>query len=206
MNLGSIYRMVGKYRRSPLMCSRWKRWKVQRRHHFSLLSCAFILAVLIVAGLVSFRLALLPSLSNEQLAALKEYNAYKSAFSLDPRSWKLNVHQHAVHHIYVDVGCSNGETIEHFIHFHPNSFLYDIITFEPDPYNYLLCKRVLTKEKYKDFNIIIIPRVAWLRNEKVSFTTNRGHQSRIAMNTSRRSPCSPSTCKTTLLCSASSRR
>ena len=195
MTLGPFYGIVDKGRDCLITYTARKRRKLQRRHRFSLLSCAIILLVLISTGFLS-TLRLLSSISTQQLDILDEYNAYKSAFSLDPRSWRLNVHQHAVHHIYVDVGCSNGETIEHFIHFHPNSSLYDIITFEPDPYNYQLCKQVLAKEKYKDFNIIIIPRVAWVRNEKVFFTTNRGQQSRITANTLGRSPFPPSTYKT----------
>src|SRR5690606_6598691 len=71
------------------------------------------------------------------------------------------------------------ETIEHFIHFTPNSLFYDIITFEPDPTNYRLCKQRLTQKKYSNYNIIIIPKVVWIRNEKVFYQTNCGQRCRM---------------------------
>jgi len=85
----------------------------------------------------------------------------------------------STHFIYIDIGCFNGETIEHFLHFIPNSRVYDIITFEPDPYNYELCKQRLIQKKYADINITILQKVVWIRDEKVFFRTDRGRYSRI---------------------------
>jgi len=85
----------------------------------------------------------------------------------------------STHFIYIDIGCFNGETIEHFIHFIPNSRVYDIITFEPDPYNYELCKQRLTQKKYADINITILQKVVWIRDQKVFFQTDRGRYNRI---------------------------
>ncbi|CAF1152616.1 unnamed protein product [Adineta steineri] len=88
------------------------------------------------------------------------------------------------HHrrIYIDIGCFNGETIEYFIHFTMNSAFYEIYTFEPDPDNYRLCKQRLSQRKYRNFNIKIIQKVAWIRDERVYFRTERGRQSRISLN------------------------
>ncbi|CAF1218692.1 unnamed protein product [Rotaria magnacalcarata] len=84
-------------------------------------------------------------------------------------------------HIYIDIGCFDGETIEHFIYFTPNSILYDIITFEPDPINYQLCKKKLKQKQFENYSITIIPKVVWLRNEKVPFLINHGENSRIKL-------------------------
>jgi FkbM family methyltransferase len=93
-----------------------------------------------------------------------------------------NSQNSSIHYIYIDIGCFNGETIEHFIHFMPNSSIYDIITFEPDPHNYKLCKQRLTQKKYTNINITILQKVVWIRDEKVFFRTNRGRYSRITTN------------------------
>ena len=85
-------------------------------------------------------------------------------------------------YIYIDIGCYNGETIEHFIHFVPNSSRYDIITFEPDPYNYQLCEQRLRQQKYANMSITILPKVVWIRDEKVFFHTDLGRFSRIQTN------------------------
>ncbi|CAF3374888.1 unnamed protein product [Rotaria socialis] len=84
-------------------------------------------------------------------------------------------------HIYIDIGCFDGETVEHFIYFTPNSILYDIITFEPDPINYQLCKKKLKQKQFENYSITIIPKVVWLRNEKVPFLINHGENSRIQL-------------------------
>ena len=89
--------------------------------------------------------------------------------------------------IYIDVGCYNGETVEHFIRFNPNSSFYDIITFEPDPENFLLCEKVLRQPKYANLSIQIIPKAVWVRDEKVSFQVGLGSRSRINLNISGRS-------------------
>ncbi|CAF1175018.1 unnamed protein product [Rotaria sordida] len=94
----------------------------------------------------------------------------------------LKNYNHSIHHIYIDIGCFNGETVEHFIHFTPNSLLYDIITFEPDPINYRLCKKQLKQKKYQNYNIIIIRKAVWIHDEKVPFQINRGQRSRIDLN------------------------
>jgi len=88
----------------------------------------------------------------------------------------------SIHNIYIDIGCYNGETIEHFIHFTPDSISYDIITFEPEPANYELCKQRLKQDKYKQYSITILPFAAWIRNEPIFYQINRGRQSRINGN------------------------
>lgn len=88
----------------------------------------------------------------------------------------------SMNYIYIDIGCFNGETIEHFLHFTPDSQNYTIITFEPDPHNYQLCKQRLTQKKYSNINIIILQKVVWIRDEKVYFRANRGRYSRITTN------------------------
>ncbi len=85
-------------------------------------------------------------------------------------------------YIYIDIGCFNGETIEHFLHFIPNSTHYDIITFEPDPFNYQLCEQRLKQKKYANISITILQQVVWIRDEKVSFQTDLGQFSRIHTN------------------------
>ena len=94
----------------------------------------------------------------------------------------LNPKGHPYHYVYVDVGCFKGETVEHFIYFNSNSTLYDIITFEPDPDNYRLCRRALKQKKYAHLNIMILHKVAWIRDGPVLFQTEHGSESRIAGN------------------------
>jgi hypothetical protein len=113
---------------------------------------------------------------------LEIFDVYKSTYVLSNESLILNIHNHLIHRIYIDIGCFNGETIEHFIHFTPDSSLYDIITFEPDQDNYQLCKQRLTQKKYRNYNIIIIPKVVWIRNEKVFYRTDCGQRCRIDSN------------------------
>ncbi len=113
---------------------------------------------------------------------LQIYNVYKSAYLSSDNEIALNLHNHTIHYIYIDIGCFNGETIEHFIYFNLNSINYDIITFEPDPINYQLCKQRLTQEKYRNYNIIIIPKVVWIRNEKISYHIDLGQRSRIDLS------------------------
>ena len=111
---------------------------------------------------------------------LETYQFYDSAARTPSNeSMTLNIHNHPVHHIYIDIGCYNGETIEHFIHFTPNSSLYDIITFEPDPENYRICRQLLSQEKYRKFNIFIIPKAVWIRDEQVYFRAGHGSSSCI---------------------------
>ena len=94
----------------------------------------------------------------------------------------LNPKRYSHHYVYIDVGCFKGETVEHFIHFNNNSALYDIITFEPDPDNYRLCRRALKQKKYAHLNIMILHKVAWIRDGPVLFQTERGSESRIHLN------------------------
>jgi len=110
---------------------------------------------------------------------LESYNVHQSTFLSPNESITLNIHNRSPHFIYIDIGCFNGETVEFFIHFNPNSTLYDIITFEPDPVNYKLCKQKLSQPKYKNYNIIIIPKAVWIHNGKVSYHIGRGKKSRI---------------------------
>ena len=90
-----------------------------------------------------------------------------------------------IRHIYVDIGCFNAETIDHFLHFTPNSALYEIYTFEPDPDNYRLCKKRLSLKKYSKLNIIILQKVVWIRDTTVYYRAERGRQSRISLNITR---------------------
>ncbi|CAF1313095.1 unnamed protein product [Adineta ricciae] len=90
--------------------------------------------------------------------------------------------RHSIRHIYIDIGCFNGETIEYFLYFTPNSEAYEIYTFEPDPNNYFLCKKRLSQPKFAKYKINIIRKVAWIHDEKVLYRTERGRQSRISLN------------------------
>ncbi|CAF0727110.1 unnamed protein product [Adineta ricciae] len=107
------------------------------------------------------------------------YTVYGGRYLLENETLTLNVYDSGSHNVYIDIGCFNGETIEHFIHFTRNSILYDIVTFEPDPINYRLCKEKLSQKKYRDYNIFIIPKVAWIYNGKVPYRVGQGQKSGI---------------------------
>ena len=108
----------------------------------------------------------------------QENSDSKLKFLLTNETMILNISNHSTS-VYIDIGCFDGETVEHFIHFTSNSKLYDIITFEPDPANYKLCRERLKQDKYRNYSIIIIRKAVWIRNEKVSFTVNQGNRGRI---------------------------
>ena len=90
---------------------------------------------------------------------------------------------YSTHHIYIDIGCFQAETIEYFLHFTPNSTSYDIIIFESDPTNYQLCRQRLQNNKYKNINVTILQKAAWIRDEKILLQVERGQQSRINITT-----------------------
>ncbi len=150
-----------------------KKNKYRRRyyHYRICLPCIFIFIFLLISiNLFS---------TTKYLDTLDIYSVYNSSVLLSDDDIVLNIYNQSIYHIYIDIGCFNGETIEHFIHFNPNSLIYNIITFEPDPINYQICKNRLTQIKYQNYNIIIIPKVVWIRNEKVFYKTDRGQRSRI---------------------------
>lgn len=91
----------------------------------------------------------------------------------------LNIYNQSSYRLYVDIGCFNGDSIEQFIHFTPDSLYYDIFTFEPDPENYHLCKKRLQGERFRKHNIFLIPKVVWIKDEKVRYRINKGIESRI---------------------------
>ncbi|CAF0977884.1 unnamed protein product [Adineta steineri] len=113
---------------------------------------------------------------------LQTYDVHRLKYLSENESMTYNIYRNKINYIYIDIGCFNGETIEHFIHFTPQSILYDIITFEPDPINYQLCKQKLSQAKYRDYNIFIIPKVVWIYNGKISYQINRGQKSGIYNN------------------------
>ena len=142
----------------------------------------FMLIVVILSAKIFIVLDSLP-VSPDQLETYRFLNSIPSASNM---SMLLNIHNHPLHHIYIDIGCYNGETVEHFIHFTPNSSLYDIIIFEPDPENFRICKHRLTQEKYRQFNMIFIPSAVWVRDEQVYYRAGHGTTSRIDLGRSRK--------------------
>ena len=146
-----------------------KRMKFQRRR--CLMTISFILIVSIFFFIIVLGSIFL-SQNSEKSLTHSLINFVHRQSSISPRF------------IYVDVGCYNGETIEYFLHFHANSSLYDIITFEPDPENFLLCEKTLRQAKYAHLNIQIIRKVVWVRDEKVLFRIGEGSRSRINSNAS----------------------
>ncbi|CAF2778284.1 unnamed protein product [Rotaria sp. Silwood2] len=158
------------------LCTKKPR-KLRRRYSFYRLSLTliFILIFMIFSTIILFK-----SLStSDYFNVLKNYDKNKTLI--------LKTYNESTHYIYIDIGCFNGETVEHFIHFTPNSSLYDIITFEPDPANYELCTKQLKQQKYQNYNITIISKAAWIRNEKVPFQINRGQRSRIDLSNTNQS-------------------
>ncbi|UJR33566.1 hypothetical protein I4U23_021004 [Adineta vaga] len=154
---------------------RKKKMKYQQRYiiHriYAVFICIFVLLIFLIMKSRNF------STIPNHPEGLKIYSVHQARYLLRNESMSLNIYEHTVQSVYIDIGCFNGETIEHFIHFTRNSILYDIITFEPDPVNYHLCKEKLSRAKYKDYNIFIIPEVAWIYNGKVSYRIDRGEKS-----------------------------
>jgi hypothetical protein len=152
--------------------------KGRRRRYFGQAS---IVIILIIVILIFFIMNL------TIFFFLSEKSTVSEVINIDTPETEIilsNSQNDSTHYIYIDIGCFNGETIEHFLHFIPNSRVYDIITFEPDPINYQLCKQRLKQKKYTNINIIILQKVVWIRDEKVFFQTGRGRQSRIHTNKS----------------------
>jgi hypothetical protein len=147
----------------------------RRRHVYQIYIAIIFLLIVLVFFLINF-------IGSQLLLDKSEISEIENIYDSVKEKIVLNIHKYSIHHIYIDIGCFNGETIEHFIHFIPNSTFYDIITFEPDPDNYQLCKKRLRQKKYQHLNIIIIPKVVWIRDEKVYFRAERGRESRIDVN------------------------
>ncbi|CAF1292265.1 unnamed protein product [Rotaria sp. Silwood1] len=157
------------------LCTKKTR-KLQQRYYFYRIS--LILIFILIFTIFS-------TISLNQSLSKSDYSNILLNHDSNATVILKNYNNQSIHHIYVDIGCFNGETIEHFIHFTPNSVLYDIITFEPDPFNYEICKKQLRQQKYQNHNIIIIPKAAWIRDEKVPFQIDRGGKSRIDLNQTR---------------------
>jgi len=153
----------------------YKKKKRRYRYYRICLTCIFLFIFIV-------NLIYLFSTTKYYSDQFEIYSVYNSTILLSDDNIVLNIYNQSIYHIYIDIGCFNGETIEHFIHFNPNSSIYNIITFEPDPVNYYICKKRLTQTKYRNYNIIIIPKVVWIRNEKVSYQIDRGQRSRIDLN------------------------
>ncbi|CAF0846441.1 unnamed protein product [Adineta steineri] len=85
---------------------------------------------------------------------------------------------------YIDLGCFDGRDIDHFLHFHKNEALslgnLYIITFEPDPINYPVCKSKQTLPK--SVNRTVYNAAVWIKNGKVRYATERGQKSRVDKN------------------------
>jgi FkbM family methyltransferase len=140
------------------------------------LACVFLASIILILSITT----LIDYFSKPNYPKTQQiYSVQQSAYLSSDDEIVLHVHNDTKHYIYIDIGCFNGETIEHFIHFNPDSINYDIITFEPDPRNYQLCKRRLTQNKYRNYNIIIIPKIVWIRDEKLSYKIDLGQRSRI---------------------------
>lgn len=160
-----------------------KRNKYQQHYSYPRI---YLICICIFIFLIFFLINSIQLFSKSNYSDVVEnYAVSQSTNSVTYEHLILNIKNQSIHHIYIDIGCFNGETIEHFIHFNSDSYTYDIIAFEPDPVNYRICKRRLSQKKYRKYNIIIIPKVVWIRNEKVLYQIDRGHQSRIHMNKTR---------------------
>jgi hypothetical protein len=136
----------------------------------------FIILILSIINLIDY------FSTRTYFETLQIYNVHKSTYLSSDKEIVFHLHNHTIHYIYIDIGCFNGETIEHFIYFNPDSINYDIITFEPDPINYQLCKNRLTQDKYQNYHIFIIPKIVWIRNEKLSYYIDHGQRSRIDLS------------------------
>ncbi|CAF1329782.1 unnamed protein product [Adineta ricciae] len=89
---------------------------------------------------------------------------------------------------YIDLGCSDGRDIQHFLYFHSKEILdagnLSIIGFEPDPINYFACKAEqnlpisATKTVYNT--------AAWIKSDEVPYATEMGQKSRIDHNSTTR--------------------
>lgn len=173
-NLKLLNRMT-KRRHPTLNLYKNKKYKYQRYYFICLI---FILLIFLIISLNK----LFSTSTYSDFDTLAIYNVYKSTYLSSDENMVLNIYNQSRYHMYIDVGCFNGETIEHFLHFIPNSTFYNIIIFEPDPQNYKLCQRRLRQKKYANIHIIILQKVVWIRDEKVFFHTNRGRSSRIHLN------------------------
>jgi hypothetical protein len=151
---------TSKYRRRPV---------ISRLGAFSL-SAGFLVVVILWFGFKS-------TLFSNRLEQRTRHE-HMSAF-VDDEPIVLKAHNDSIHYIYIDIGCFDGESIEHFLWFVDNSSIYTIITFEPDPDNYRLCEQTLRQEKYSHMNIVISRRAVWIRDEEILFRAGQGSKSRI---------------------------
>lgn len=140
------------------------------KSHFNQHSIYLILICIFILTVTSMKNSLEQSFTPKSTHVLENNNMHETVLLRNSK------------HIYIDVGCYDGETVEYFMYFTPDSLLYDIIVFEPDPTNYYLCKSTLMQKKYEKYNITILPMVAWTRYEKVPYLINQGHKSGIASN------------------------
>ena len=145
--------------------------RLPRRLHYSFcrIFVLFIFVVVILTGILMIFTLSFPRA--EETAVIGD----GETADFDP-SDLLNL---TSNYIYIDIGCYNAETIEHFIHFYPESESSEIIAFEPEPTNYQLCQHRLRRAKYSNYKIKFLQKAVWIRNEKVAFQTNRGRFSRI---------------------------
>jgi hypothetical protein len=145
-----------------------KKEKLQQRPYVKQMSIAIIFVLIIsIFYIINFAFS---------------FESTTSATTISYKTKTETMVEYSIRHIYIDIGCFNGETIEHFIHFIPNSAMYDIYTFEPDPDNYRLCKNRLLQKKYAHLSITILQKVVWIRDEIVYFRAEGGRQSRISLN------------------------
>lgn len=135
----------------------------------------FVLFILIVGILSAFLMMI--TLSFPRTEEMKS-NGDRNTFELLPS----DLPNLTSNYIYIDIGCYNAETIEHFIHFYPESKSAEIIAFEPEPTNYQLCQHRLQQVKYSNYKIRFLQKAVWIRNEKVSFQINRDRSSRIVLD------------------------
>ena len=163
----TVQRIVRIYSR----CIR-QRARYQLRYSYCRMFVLFILTV----GILSAFLMMI-TLSFPRTEEMKS-NEGSNTFEFLP-SDLLNL---TSNYIYIDIGCYNAETIEHFIHFYPESKSAEIIAFEPEPTNYQLCQHRLQQAKYSNYKIRFLQKAVWIRNEKVSFQINRGRFSRMVLD------------------------
>jgi hypothetical protein len=170
------YYQINRQTYSTVNTHKSKEEKCHRHHYFYQIYIIVIVLNIVFSCFVIHLIFFVAPAVETTASAVNENYELKSDIVLSNRS------KDSIHYIYIDIGCFDGETVEHFIHFTPNSSLYDIITFEPDPNNYRLCEERLRQTKYSNRNIIILPKVAWIRDEKIDFQIDRGRKSRINSN------------------------
>jgi hypothetical protein len=166
----AVQRIVGIYSRCPRPKARY-----QVRYSFCRMFVLFILSVGILSAVLMMITLSLPR--TEEMKDNGDGNTVEFLPSDLPNL--------TANYIYIDIGCYNAETIEHFIRFYSESQSAEMIVFEPEPTNYQLCQHRLQQAKYSDYRIKFLPKVVWTRNEKVAFQINRGRFSRMVSDPQR---------------------